>query len=33
MKLFCTIQDGQVWLADQDETVQVEAQTRLAASA
>jgi uncharacterized protein YaeQ len=29
MKLNCTIQDGQVWLADQDETVQVEAETRL----
>jgi uncharacterized protein YaeQ len=29
MKLNCTIQDGQVWVADQDETVQVEAETRL----
>ena len=30
MKLNCTIQDGQVWLGDADQTVQVEAQTRLA---
>ena len=33
MTLNCTIQDGQVWLADQAETVQVEAETRLAATA
>jgi uncharacterized protein YaeQ len=29
MQLNCTIQDGQVWLADPDESVQVEAETRL----
>ena len=29
MRLNCTIQDGQLWLADQDETVQVEAVVRL----
>jgi uncharacterized protein YaeQ len=29
MKLNCTIQDGQVWLADRDESVQVEAERKL----
>ena len=29
MQLHCTIQDGQVWLADQAASVQVEAQVRL----
>jgi len=29
MKLNCTIQDGQIWLADQNETVQVGAEYRL----
>ncbi len=33
MKLHCTIQDGQIWLGDQDETVQVEAEIRLRAAA
>lgn len=28
MQLHCTIQDGQVWLADEDESVQVEAERR-----
>lgn len=28
MQLNCTIQDGQVWLADEDESVQVEAERR-----
>ena len=32
MKLNCTIQDGQIWLADQDETVQVEVAYRLRAA-
>ena len=31
MKLNCTIQDGQIWLADQDATVQVDALVRLRA--
>lgn len=31
MKLNCTIQDGQVWLGNQSETVQVEARWRLGA--
>ena len=29
MQLNCTIQDGQVWLADEDESVQVETAMRL----
>lgn len=29
MQLNCTIQDGQIWLADQDQTVQVQAELRL----
>lgn len=32
MELNCTIQDGQIWLANQDETVQVEAEYRLRAA-
>ena len=32
MKLHCTIQDAQIWLANQDETVQVEAEYRLRAA-
>lgn len=32
MKLNCTIQDGQVWLGDPDQQVQVEAETRLRGS-
>lgn len=32
MQLNCTIQDGQIWLADQEETVQVEAAVRLRAT-
>ena len=28
MQLHCTVQDGQVWLADQNESVQVEAERR-----
>jgi uncharacterized protein YaeQ len=33
MKLNCTIQDGQVWLGDPDQQVQVELETRLRGSA
>ena len=32
MKLNCTIQDGQIWLADHEQTVQVEALHRLRAA-
>ncbi len=32
MRLNCTIQDGQVWLADRDQTVQVELEYRLRAA-
>ena len=32
LKLHCTIQDGQIWLANQDQTVQVEAEYRLRAA-
>jgi uncharacterized protein YaeQ len=32
MKLNCTIQEGQVWLADQEDSVQVDAETRFGAA-
>jgi len=32
MELHCTIQDGQIWIGDQDETVQIALETRKTAS-
>jgi len=32
MELHCTIQDGQIWIGDQDETVQITLETRQAPS-